>query len=232
MRRLLLNGSPRGEKSNSRLILSWLAQGISTEAASSAGTSSADLPVLDLAKTAKLEAHKQAFLEAEHVVLALPLYTDSMPGIVKLFFESLASVDAARLKGKSLAFIIQSGFPESIHSEALAKYLARLCARLGCIHAGTIIKGGVEGIRIMPPNMTRKLMENFIRAGRELAADGRFSSSLIEAMARPRTLSPFRQAAFKLLSNTGATNFYWNLMLKKHKAYARRFDAPYGIAKK
>ena len=41
MKRLLLNGSPRGKDANSRRILAWIAQGL--------GQSNNDLPILDLA---------------------------------------------------------------------------------------------------------------------------------------------------------------------------------------
>jgi NAD(P)H-dependent FMN reductase len=220
MKRLLLNGSPRGKASNSRRLLSWLVEGMS------AAGMKEEPAILDLAAIKEIQAQKKAFLEADEVVLALPLYTDSMPGIVKNFIECLA--DAKDLKGKRVAFIIQSGFSESIHSEAVAAYFERLCRRLGLVHAGTLIKGGVEGIQIMPDKMTAKLRAKFFRAGGELVSGGRFSEELAREMAKPRQLGPAGSLFLRIAALTGATNFYWNMMLKKHKAYERRFDAPYG----
>lgn len=220
MRRLLLNGSPRGHKSNSRLILSWLCEGLSESAPT----------VLDLACTSVDDA-RQAFVDAEQVVLAFPLYTDAMPALVKRFIESLVEVDRARLRGKQVAFIIQSGFPEAIHTETLATYLARLCVRLGFEHLGTINKGGIEGIRVMPPRMVRKTKEGFVRAGRELRDQGRFSPALVAALAGRRTLGWWGRLVFRALSWIGGGNFYWNMMLKQHGAFARRFDKPYADAR-
>ena len=220
---LLLNGSPRGKNSNSRLILSWIARGMAK-----AGT--AELQVLDLARVRELDAQRAAFFAADEVVLVFPLYTDSMPGLVKAFLEAVGTADPARPGGKRVAFVVQSGFPESIHSEAVARYLARLCARLGWTHAGTLIKGGAESLRLMPAWQTARTRAAFCRAGHELARDGRFSESLRARLAGPRTFGPWQLRVMRLLMRTGLHNLYWNGMLKKHKAYGRRFDAPYGVA--
>jgi len=220
MRRLLLNGSPRGKESNSRLLLGWLAEGLAETTPL----------VLDLAHASADEA-REAFLDADQVVFAFPLYTDAMPALVKRFIESLGDVDPARLQGKQVAFIVQSGFPEAIHTETLATYLARLCVRLGLRHLGTINKGGVEGIRIMPPPLVRKTKQRFIRAGRELATLGEFTPALVATLAGRRNLGWGRTQLFHVLSWLGVTNYYWNTMLKKHGAFTRRFDQPYASAR-
>ncbi len=220
MKRLLLNGSPRGKDGNSRRILTWIAQGL--EQAGIRG-----LPIVDLAPDPTRAASVQAFLDADEVVLALPLYTDSMPGIVKGFLETVARADKTRLQGKRIAFIIQSGFPEGIHTEALGSYLARLCERIGFIHLGTLRKGGVEGIRMMPARSVAKIQARFVKAGHELGVRGSFSPESIHAMAEPRTLGWKGRALIRLLGGMGLLNFYWNTMLKKHGAFERRFDAPY-----
>lgn len=125
MKRLLLNGSPRGKSSNSRLILSWIASGL---AEGGAGT---DIPVLDLARTADIEDQIGAVLDADEVVLAFPLYTDSSPAVVKNFLERMAAIGPGRLVGKRFGFVVQSGFPESIHSENTAAWERRFDAPYG-----------------------------------------------------------------------------------------------------
>ena len=217
---LLLNGSPRGKDANSRKLLAWIGQGLE-QAGVPAPT------VIDLAPDPTRPATLQAFLDADEVVCALPLYTDSMPGMVKGFLEEIARVDRKRLHGKRVAFVIQSGFPEGIHTEALGSYLARLCQRLGFVHLGTLRKGGVEGIRMMPPKSVAKLAARFVEAGKELGARGSFSPELIRAMAAPRTFGWFARAVIRMLGPTGLLNYYWNQMLKRHGAYPRRFEAPY-----
>ena len=71
------------------------------------------------------------FQEAEQVLLAFPLYTDCMPGIVKVFIESLEPL-CSREGNPDVGFIVQSGFPEAIHSRYVEKYLEKPSLRLGC----------------------------------------------------------------------------------------------------
>ena len=220
MKRLLVNGSPRGQDSNSRLLLKWLTIGMESQGIIPS-------PVIDLAETRKLSAQRQDFLEADEVVLAFPLYTDSLPGLVKNFLDSLVGADKSALSGKRVGFIVQSGFPESIHSEALAAWLARLCVRFGFVNIGIVVKGGVEGIRVMPESMSKKLQASLTALGVSLVRDGRFDPELITRLAAPRRLGMGIRFLFALLKPTGLTNFYWNSQLKKFGAWKRRFDRPF-----
>ncbi len=245
MRRLLINGSPRGKSGNTAVILSWIAEGLGSVATDRPADPAADCPAdsgdgcqtFELAHHADLDEHVRLFLEADEVVLAMPLYTDSMPGIVKRFIDELASPGAAeqatrnagtRMAGKRVSFIVQSGFPESRQSETLALYLERLCRRLGWLHGGTILRGGMEGTRLMPEKAQKKTHDLFVRAAQGLASKGSFDPEAVRILGEPYLLPPFRRFLFSLLSRTGITNIYWFVMLKKHKAFARRFDAPYG----
>lgn len=224
MKRLLLNGSPRGKSSNSRLILSWMAEGMSQAGAG------ADIPILDLARQSELGAQVAAFLDADEIVLAFPLYTDSVPGLVKNFLEALATQGSARLKGKRVAFVVQSGFPEAIHSQNTAAWLSRLCSRLGMIHGGTAIRGNSEGLRLMPPQMIAKARRDFIGFGADLASSGSFSLERSAKVAGPSRLPQATLGLMRFMEVLGIGNLYWDAMLKKNKAYDRRFDAPYGEA--
>jgi hypothetical protein len=47
-----------------------------------------------------------------------PLYTDCMPGITKDYFEYMEN-NKKILEGKSITFIVHSGFPEAIQSRAV-----------------------------------------------------------------------------------------------------------------
>jgi NAD(P)H-dependent FMN reductase len=218
--RLLLNGSPRGKDANSRRILSWIAQGLEQVGITTT-------TVVDLAPNPTRANHIQAFLDADEVVFAFPLYTDSMPGLVKGFLETIALADRSRMQGKRVAFVIQSGFPEGIHTEVLGAYLSRVCERLGFIHLGTLRKGGIEGIRVMPPKAVAKIQARFVAAGKDLGEKGKFSPKLIRTMAEPRTFGWTGRAIIRLLGSIGLINFYWNRKLKEHGAYSRRFDTPY-----
>jgi NAD(P)H-dependent FMN reductase len=220
MKRLALNGSPRGHKSNSSVILAWIGEGLARAGADKPET-------LFLNRTGDHDAQRRAFLTADEILLVFPLYTDSVPGIVKSFLDPLAGVDRKRLAGKRFAFVVHSGFPESIQSAAVVAWLTRLCSRLGLTLVGGAIKGGSEGYRMMPPAMTKKVHGLFTRLGESLAIDGRFDEQTVTRLARPRRLNLFTRIVYRLLTPTGLPNFYWNMMLKKHGAWQRRFDRPY-----
>jgi hypothetical protein len=82
------------------------------------------------------------FLRTEYVLLAFPLYTDAMSGGVKRFIELLRPISQhSRKAHPKLLFLVQSGFPEAIHSRAIEKYLQKLAHRLNCDYVGTIIRG-------------------------------------------------------------------------------------------
>lgn len=225
MKRLFVNGSPRGRDSNSRLILSWIAEGMA-----SAGVPEAieAIETIDLARARELEAQREAFLSADEILMIMPLYTDSMPALVKRFIDSLADAPRERLTGKKIAFVVQSGFPESIHGETLASYLKRLSVRCGWTNVGTVVRGGIEGIRIMPPGMTKKIRMLFQAMGSSLARDWTVDPSVIQSLGKPYKLGLAMRILFRLLMPTGLTNMYWNMNLKQHGAFRRRFDAPYG----
>jgi NAD(P)H-dependent FMN reductase len=219
VKRLLLNGSPRGKGGNSRKILTWMAEGM--------GEAGLAAPIVDLAPDPKRAEMVEAFLAADEVLFAFPLYCDSLPGLVKAFFETLASTNAPSLRGKRVAFVIHSGFPEGIHTETLGRYLARLCQRMGFQHLGTIRKGGTEAIYAMSSAGLVKAAVPFRAAGKELAEKGCFSSELMSRMAGPRTFGPVIRAVVRFLVWTGQINDSWKNTLKKNGAFDRRFDTPY-----
>lgn len=224
MKRLFINGSPRGKESNSRLILSWIAEGM---ALSGVGE---EIETIDLARTGELDTQIDALLAADEIVWVMPLYTDSMPALDKRFIDSLADVPADRLRRKRVAFVVQSGFPENIQGETLGLYLSRLSKRCGWTDMGVLVKGGIEGIRIMPPGMTAKTRKLFMEMGSSIVSNGVVEPAIIQKAVKPYTLGFGMRLLFALLKPTGLTNMYWDMNLKQHGAYKRRFDAPYGKA--
>jgi hypothetical protein len=167
----------------------------------------------------------EAFSKSQNVILAMPLYVHAMPGLVKHFIEALEPVDPTG--NISLGFIVQSGFPAGHHSRHLEAYLERLPAMLGCRYLGTVIKGGVEGIQIKPPFLTRKLYERFGLLGEHFGRNGTFDPKLIEELSQPEWLSRRRRAFYRVLKWVKLADYYWDRTLKKNKVYDRRFDRPY-----
>jgi NAD(P)H-dependent FMN reductase len=220
MKLAIINGSPRNKKSNSTLLMDQFLSGYHS-------LNPEDVPVHYLANPQLKKEGIAAFMDSEVILIIFPLYTDSMPGIVKEFFESIAEMDKNVIRGKKIGFIVQSGFPEAVHSVAVERYLEKLTKRLQCEYLGTVIKGGVEGIQIMPPFMTKKLFIQFNKLGEYFAKNTAFSPQIKEALRKPYKMSLVRRTLFTVMAKAGLTNFYWNSNLKKNGAYEKRFDKPY-----
>ena len=125
----------------------------------------------------------------------MPLYTDSMPALVKTYIEALARY--AGRAAPTLGFLVQSGFSEALHSRPLERYLAKLAPRLGCAYAGTIVRGGGESLQAMPDEASKKLWERLRGLGESSRATAASTSSLAEVAGTER-FSPVTAAALWL----------------------------------
>jgi NAD(P)H-dependent FMN reductase len=219
MRLTVFNGSPRGEKSNTRLLMEHFGRGFLE-------TENNEIEYLYLNRTGESEKHLQHFGRADRVILAFPLYTDAMPGIVKHFIEALHPLIGGR-DNPPMGFLVQSGFPEPAHSRPVAEYLKELTRRLDSEYLGTVIRGGVEGIQVMPPWMTRKLYTHFYRLGRDFGQSGAFNRDVMARLTPWERLSLFRRMFYRIGSWLGMTEMYWNMKLKQNNSFDKRFARPY-----
>ncbi|RLD57640.1 MAG: hypothetical protein DRJ01_13625 [Bacteroidetes bacterium] len=218
MKLTIFNGSPRGEQSNSTILIEQFLIGYNI-------INSDNVSINYILKSKLEKERKEIFQNADIILIFFPLYTDCMPGIVKKFFEDIA--DLKINKSKKIGFIVQSGFPEAIHSTFVERYLNKFTKRLKCEYLGTVIKGGVEGIKIMPPFMTKKLFSRFQDLGEYFAKNECFSPEIKKKLLKPYKMSLGRKIMFFIFSKTGMANFYWNSNLKKNNAFEKRFDKPF-----
>jgi hypothetical protein len=189
----------------------------------------AEPTILHLAKRADFERAIAEFPRAGTVLLGMPLYTDSMPGVVAEFIEALEPL--VGIEGNPrLAFLVQSGFSEPLHSRGLERYLAKLAVRLGSPYAGTIVRGGGEALQMMPDEGVRGLFELLRTSGEQLMRDGRFDPQTLARVARRERFSATKAAVMSVAVKLPIMQFYWNGQLKKNGAWNRRFDAPYAKA--
>jgi multimeric flavodoxin WrbA len=211
----LFNGSPRGRKGNTAIFLREIAAGF--------GGPSETHHLVRLKESDKMVT---AFAEAECVILGFPLYTDSMPAIVKHFIEALEPLKG-RANNPPIGFVVQSGFPEGLHSRYVERYLERLAERLGCAYLGTIVKGNGEPVRIMPPNMTEGLFANLQAIGAGLTTEGCFDPVILPKIAHPERFPAILGPVFKLFLRLPIAHSYFDNMLKQNGAYEQRFAQPY-----
>jgi len=211
----LFNGSPRGKRGNTPIFLEQIAQGF--------GGPSETHHLIRLKETDRMV---EAFGGAECVLLAFPLYTDAMPGMVKHFIEALEPL-AGRKNNPAIGFLVQSGFPEGLHSRYIERYLERLAERLGSPYLGTIVKGNGEGVRLMPASATRGLFAELQALGGSLAREGRLDAQGLARLAAPERFPAVLGPLFQLFLCLPAAHSYFDDMLKKNGAFEERFATPF-----
>ncbi len=218
MKLCIINGSPKGKSSNSKVLTDRFTSGFCSV------ESHCELTEVFIKKDIE-KAVKQLSI-SDIAIIVFPLYTDAMPGIVKEWIELLGKQHFIRSQLK-LGFIVQSGFPEGHHSVYVKRYLDMLAKRLQVNYLGTVIKGGVEGIKDQPKWMTRKYLQLFYDLGQHLALTWEFDPSILKRLGKPDHLNRLSLFIYKLLIKTKLSNFSWDGMLKKNKAYDQRFAKPY-----
>lgn len=211
----LFNGSPRGRRGNTPIFLSEFARGFG-----------GPVEMHNLILVKQSERFVQAFAEADCAWIGFPLYTDSMPGSVKHFIETLEPL-VGRKNNPPVGFIVQSGFPEGLHSRYVERYLEKLADRLGSPYLGTIIKGNGEGVRIMPPEATHDLFENLQALGAGLARYGRLEPEILARIAHPERFPAILGPVFQVFLRLPVAHGYFDDMLKKNSAYEQRFARPF-----
>jgi len=211
----LFNGSPRGRRGNTPIFLNEFAKGFD-------GPSE----LFHLIQVKQTVRFVQAFAEAECAWLGFPLYTDAMPGVVKHFIESLEPL-VGRKDNPPLGFLVQSGFPEGLHSRYLERYLEKLAARLGSPYLGTIVKGNGEGVRLMPAEATRNLFMDLQTLGAGLSRGGRLDPAVLARLAAPERFPAYMDSFFRVFLRLPSAHAYFDEMLKSNGAYAQRFAQPF-----
>lgn len=219
MKLSVFNGSPRGKKSNTHILLEKVLEGFTT-------IIDPEMRIIYLSNPAERENAHQVFADSDLIIFGFPLYTDSMPGLVKEFIETLDPY-VNHNNNPKMAFLVQSGFPESLHSRYVEKYLEKLARRLNATYAGTIIKGGCEGVRLMSEKFNQKLFNGLYEMGVDLARDGAFDPEKLKVLSKPERFPKIMVPVLKLAFTLPISNFYWNNQLKENDAYEARFARPF-----
>ncbi len=97
----------------------------------------------DLVTRAGQERLFQAAEKADLIILAFPLYIDSLPFLATLALEHLAG---RPLAGKGLAALVNNGFPEARQNELAVAICARFAAASGMAWAGSLALGAGEAL--------------------------------------------------------------------------------------
>jgi hypothetical protein len=210
MKLILFSCSPRTEKtSNTAAIVSSFKDGFLS-------CGNEEIEIYYLYKRSKWDNYRIIFRENQEIIFALPLFVECVPGILMEFLESLEPKN--NIEGMTkIGFILNSGFEEACQLRTCEKYLEKLPSYLNCKYTGTLIKGGMFDLSIMPDSQKVKRLQPFYEMGKIYAKERFFEKAKVTKFAAPeryskafcffvRLLTPINKIAWLFLSRKlGAT---------------------------
>jgi hypothetical protein len=154
----------------------------------------------------------QSFLEAidanDLIVLASPLYMDSLPGLVTHSLELITEHRAGKEGLQAFSAVINSGFPEARQSETALAICATFARQAKFHWAGGVALGGGAGVVNGTPLINLGWRARSVREALELAA-----ASLAEG-------NPVPEEAVSLMGKTRIPN--WLMILASSIGWRQR----------
>lgn len=218
MKTIIINGSPKGKNGNTEIFIRNFLSGMCEK--------------VEVRRIVEEDYEKLAVqvLEYDSIILALPLYIHSMPGITMRFIEHLET--NATKRPMHIGFILQCGFPEGFQCDYLERYFKTLAEELNMNYLGTLVKTDAAGINVMPGFMTRKLFASLKEFGKVYEKTHKFDRAIIERMKQPYKVEGIQLRFMKLAKKLGLMDIMWNKSLKNNNAFEQRYSRPYEGTKK
>jgi multimeric flavodoxin WrbA len=219
-RSLLLVGSPRGPRSTSESLGAYLLdrlrqRGWETDKGRIGPALKSEKGLADLLR---------ALDDADLLIVAFPLYVDSLPAPVIRFMELVADRRKSRQEPKRQRFlaIANNGFPEADQNDTALAICRRFALETGLEWVGGLAlgMGGVVSGRALSDlgGMVRNVTKALDLTAGALADGERVPAEAVELMARP--LMPIWMYTF--MGNVG-----WIYQARKHGVRRRLKDRPY-----
>ncbi len=194
---LIINGSPRVKKySNTDKILEKFTKGMTSVGAT--------FEQYEVSDRKQWDDMRKAFAENSNILIALPLFVESIPGLLLEFLETVQP----KTDGTRISYILQGGFAEGIQLRCGEAYLKILTEKLGCIYGGTLVKGGNFNIRFLQSRQREKITDPYEIPGREYGANGDLQSERCRKFTGPEVFpAPVRLLVGMIFSTFAKKSF-------------------------
>ncbi len=157
---VIINRSPRTQKlSNTDKIITAFGKGLEDT-----GSSFEYYAISDRGSWDRI---REAYIENEEILIALPLFVECVPGLLLEFLETLPAKD----ERTRLSFLLQSGFAEGSQLRCGEEFLENLPKYLGVRYGGCLVKGDNFGIRILEEGKQEQVTKPYQAMG-ALFAEG------------------------------------------------------------
>jgi multimeric flavodoxin WrbA len=199
-RAVVLVGSPRTKKSTSASLGGYLMEKLSAR-----GLETQIIQIYtSLNSPNRLRTMLEALDAADLVVLAFPLYVDSLPAPVIALLEKIATHRSGEPSHPRFAAIANCGFPEAAHNATALSICSQFARQNGYEWAGGLALGGGEGLVHGVPldELDGRAMP--LKKSLELAAEALASGSPIPQESQDLLGKPIIPAwVYKFLSGFG-----------------------------
>lgn len=213
MKTIVINGSPKGKSGNTEIFIENFIRGMN------------DRVEVKRIIEEDYEELSNLVKEYDSIIMALPLYIHSMPGIVMRFIEHLEVNNTN--KPVQIGFILQYGFPEGFQGEYLERYFESLAKELNMKYLGTLVKPEASAIYMMPKFMTKKLFARLETFGKIYEEIHRFDEKIIKKMKQPYKITGYKLKWLQLAKKIGLIDIGWNKFLRENNAFEERYDRPF-----
>lgn len=217
---LLLVGSPRGPRSTSESLGAYLLKKLQEY--------SLETEKVYIHPSLKTHENRANLLRAvdspDLLILAFPLYVDSLPSPVIAALELIAEhwKTSKKPKSKKLLAIANNGFPEAHQNDTALAICRRFASEIGIEWVGGLALGGGEAIHGKPLDEAGGMVRN-VKKALDLAA-----AALAEGKSVPKDAKVLmaKPLIFTLMyvwfGNRG-----WKRQAKKYGVQNNLFDRPY-----
>lgn len=213
MKTIVLNGSPKGNspKCNTQICIDAFTKNMNNPC---------EIKCIALMDPNELANYVKAF---DSILIVLPLYIHSMPGIVMKFIEQLSPAETS---GKAIGFIVQAGFIETSQHRFVARYFEALAKRLNYNYLGTVSKGEAAGM-YMYPKIFKKVLDLISELGSSYERSNKFDHTIVIKLEKPYDLSKSQLFLLYLVNLVRLDNIGWHKFLKLNNAMEQRLDRPF-----
>ena len=216
---VLLVGSPRTRKSTSASLGGYLFEQLSTR-----GVETVTIHLYtSLNSPERMEKLYALLNSADLVVLAFPLYVDSLPAPVISALERIAVHRSGHPDRPRFAAIANCGFPEVHHNDAALAICAEFAGSVGFKWMGSLALGGGEGlIHGMPLNeMDGRAIP--LKKSLDLAAEALANGEPVPQSSRDLLANPIIPSwMYKIFGGFG-----WRQQARRYGVQSRLRSRPY-----
>lgn len=219
---LLMVGSPKGDKSASNSIVSYLLEKFSESGVKAERT----YIVRDIRTDEGTDKLISLVDDSDILILVSPLYVDSIPAITIKSMEKIYGHKNDSFKKKQMMAIFNCGFPEPHHNDLAIDMCKKFASLSNMEWAGSVTIG--MGASLEGQSLEKFSMAKNLRNGLDMAVDALTKGKPVPKEAEIISSKPFMPVAIAKFMMCMFGGMMWGKMMDK-EAKRKMYDRPYEL---